>query len=111
MYNHYLYKPRYSTFRINQITSTLKVVSNNNENQNANHDLTNFERLYDMYAPKALGFISKHTNSKEEAEEFMTKIFLRVWQDIKTFEKDADKKIQRIVLMLCRPLYDNKYQS
>jgi hypothetical protein len=32
-------------------------------------------------------------------------VFLKVWENIKTFDHDAEKKIQQIVLMICKPLY------
>lgn len=80
---------------------TLKSVSNYTKNT----DRTHFEWLYDTHAPKALGFITKHTDTKEQAEEFMMIVFLKVWENIKSFDKDAGKKIQQIVLMTCKPLY------
>ena len=83
----------------------LKMVSHNIDN-----DRTNFECLYDKYAPKAFGFITKHTDTKEQAEEYMMSVFLKVWEDIKTFDNNAEKKIQQIVLMICKPIYKNKYQ-
>ncbi len=89
----------------------LKEVSSHNEKQNAQNDRTYFEWLYDTHAPKAFGFITKHTNTKEQAEEYMMNVFLKVWDDIKNFNTDEEKKIQQIVLMICRPLFKNKYQS
>ncbi|MGI8583723.1 MAG: RNA polymerase sigma factor [Chitinophagaceae bacterium] len=85
--------------------SKFKNFTDHSERENAIHDYEAFELLYDKYAPKAYGFIVKHTNSKEQAEEFLTKVFLKVWDDIKTFDKDAEKKIQQIVLLVCKPLY------
>lgn len=108
MHNNALYKPSDSTFRIIENTPTLKVVSNHNEKQNTGHDHTNFVRLYDTYAPKAFGFITNHTTTKEQAEEFLMAVFLKVWADIKTFGSDPEKKIQQIVLMICKPIYKKK---
>ncbi len=88
---------------------TLEVVSNHKEKQN--DDRTIFEELYDKHSPKAFGFITQHTDTKEEAEEYMMNVFLKVWENIKAFDKDAEKKIQQIVLMICKPIYKNKYQS
>lgn len=104
---------RYSSLFLNEYecrsnhynNQTLNVVSNYNENT----DRTNFEWLYDTHAPKALGFITKHTDTKEQAEEFMMIVFLKVWENIKSFDKDPEKKIQQIVLMTCKPIYKKKY--
>ena len=84
----------------------LKIISDHIDNYR-----THFEWLYDNYAPKAFGFITKHTDTKEQAEEYMMNVFLKVWENIKTFDKDAEKKIQQIVLMICKPIFKNKYQS
>lgn len=81
----------------------MKPVSSHTENANTYNDHTYFEWLYDKYAPKACCFITKHTGTKEQAEEFMMNVFLKVWADIKTFDKDTDKKLQQIVLMVCKP--------
>ncbi|MEO7294349.1 MAG: hypothetical protein ABIW34_14670 [Ginsengibacter sp.] len=68
-------------------------------------NLITFELLYDKYAPRAFGFITGYTDTKEQAEKFMTDVFLNVWADIKTFEKDPEKKIQHILLMVCKPIF------
>ncbi len=91
--------------RISANVPKLKVISKNNMEHNFVIDRTNFERLYDNYAPKAYGFITRHSDTKEQAEEFMVTVFLKVWENIKTFDHDAEKKIQQIVLMICKPLY------
>lgn len=88
---------------INYNTPKLKMVSNH-----INNDRTNFEWLYDKYAPKAFGFITQHADTKEQAEEYMMNVFLKVWENIKTFDIDAEKKIQQIVLMICKPIFKNK---
>ncbi len=67
---------------------------------NTKEDYKAFELLYDKYAPKALGFIAQYTNSKEKAEEFLVIVFLRVWNDIKSFDEKAEKQFLRILLLV-----------
>ncbi len=81
-------------------------ISKHNQNTNYNHEA--FELLYDKYAPKAFGFIKQYTNNKEEAEGFLIDVFLRAWDDIKTFDEHTEKKIMKILLSVCKPLYKNK---
>jgi len=71
-----------------------------NGNYNKKEDYKAFELLYDKYAPKALGFISQYINSKEKAEEFLIIVFLRVWNDIKSFDEKAEKQFLRILLLV-----------
>ena len=85
---------------VNYNKPELKIIPNYIDN-----DRTHFVWLYDNYAPKAFGFITKNTETKEQAEEYMMNVFLKVWENIKTFDKDAEKKIQQIVLMVCNPFY------
>lgn len=108
MYHNSLNKAPGSAVRIIHYTPTLKIVSNHKENQSGHQDRTNFEWIYDTYAPKAFGFITKHTNTKEEAEEMMMNVFLKVWENIKTFDKDTEQKFRRIVLMICKPIFNNR---
>lgn len=107
MYFNSIYKTSVTAFRMN--TPTLKIVANNTENRDGQQDRTHFEWLYDTYAPKAFGFITKHTKTKEEAEDMMMHVFLKVWENIKSFDKDIEQKFKRIVLMTCKPMYKNKY--
>lgn len=64
-----------------------------------------FEILYNYHAPKIFGFLILHTKTKEQAEKYLMDIFLHVWNDIKNFNVDAEKKINKIVLVICRPLF------
>ncbi len=88
----------------------LRISTTDNKEQNAYHDYENFELLYDKYAPKAFGFITQYADTKEEAEEFLKNVFLKAWDDIKTFDEHSEKKIVRILLSECKPLYKNKTQ-
>ncbi|MDQ6757276.1 MAG: hypothetical protein M3004_10110 [Bacteroidota bacterium] len=82
----------------------MKVVFNHSEIHQPDSDRINFEYLYDTYAPKAFGFITKLTGTKEQAEEYMVNVFLKVWEDIRSFDIDAEKKIQKIVLITCKSI-------
>lgn len=64
-----------------------------------------FDTLYAEHSPKAYGFILKYAKSRKEAEDILATIFLKVWEDIENFKEDADKKILRIILITCRPLF------
>lgn len=93
-------------FQINKNSANvpkLKVIYKNNVDNNTDH-LATFEKLYDNYAPKAYGFIINHTKSKDQAEKYMMNVFLKVWENITTFDHEAEKKIQHIVLTTCKPL-------
>jgi len=83
-----------------------KTVSNTMPGQTDNHHKT-FELLYDTYAPKAFGFIVRHTKDKKKAEEYLTNVFLKVWQEIETLEENTEKKFMKILLMTCKPIYKN----
>jgi len=82
---------------------TLEVLYNHTEKQTDYY--TVFEELYDKHSPKAFGFIIHHADTKEQAEEYLEKVFLKVWENIKSFDDNADKKMQQIVLVICKPLY------
>ncbi len=83
--------------------SKFKNFTDHNESKNAIDDYEAFELFYDKYAPKVFGFIVKHTNSKEQAEEFLTNVFLKVWDD-KAFSVHPEKNILRILLSVCKPI-------
>ena len=89
-------------------------------NQPTAYDYTNFEALYDEYSAKAYGFIVKHTDTKHEADELLSNVYLKIWADIKIFEKstNTEKKIIAILLSERRafnqkknikPLSESKY--
>lgn len=83
----------------------LKVVTHHIENSKLDSDHTFFKSLYENYAPKVFGFITNHTATKAEAEELMMNVFMKIWEDIKANDHEAERKIQRIVLIFCRPLF------
>lgn len=86
----------------------MRLFTPHNEEQIANNDYKSFELLYDKYAPKAYGFITQYADTKEEADEFLKNVFLRAWDNIKTFDEHPEKKFVGILLSECRPLYKNK---
>ena len=74
------------TSTINYNKPELKIVANY-----IDKDRTYFEWLYDNYAPKAFGFSTKQTDIKEQADEMMINVFLKVWENIKTFDYELRK--------------------
>lgn len=82
-------------------------VSNSLHQSGKQRDIDNHKMLgmlYDKYAPKMYGFILPRTKSKREAEELLTIIFLKIWDDIENFEIDPDKKIAKLVIIMSRHL-------
>ena len=71
-------------------------------------DEEKFILLYDMYVPKIFGFIVKHANTKDIAEDYLIQVFLKVWNNIKTLEENAEAKILAIMLATCKPIYKTK---
>lgn len=86
----------------------LRMVLALEQTQNSKTDKNKFIVLYDMYAPKIFGFIVKHTNTKSIAEDYLIKVFLKVWSNIKTLEENAEAKILAIMLAICKPIYQTK---
>ena len=72
--------------------------------ENENYDIQQFELLFTKYAPKAFGFISNNTDSIQESQEYLIKVFLIIWENVREFEYPQDKKFVKILLMVCRPL-------
>jgi len=83
------------------------IVSEKRSNNFSSHqkDYKAFEKLYDDYAPKIFGFLILNCETKEQAEKYLMDIFLQVWDDIKNFNVDAEKKINRIVLINFRSFF------
>lgn len=61
-----------------------------------------FENLYDKYSPKVNGFLISQTDSKEQAEELLINVFLKVWAEIRTFKETDEKKIIIILLSIVK---------
>ncbi len=82
-----------------------QTITNTKPGQSTDNHHKNFELLYDKYAPKAFGFIVRHTKDKQKAEEYLTDVFLKVWHEIETLEENTEKKFMKILLMTCKPIY------
>ena len=61
-----------------------------------------FEELYNRYSPKMYGFLFKKVNSKEEAEQLLMDVFLRIWENIDDFKDNPEKKILKEILLISR---------
>ncbi|MBI4994647.1 sigma-70 family RNA polymerase sigma factor [Candidatus Peregrinibacteria bacterium] len=48
-------------------------------------DEAEFSRLYEIYLPKIFGFVARRINNREEAEDLVSNIFLKVVENIKNF--------------------------
>lgn len=70
----------------------------------SNDDYAKVERLYDDYAPKIFGFITTYSQTKEEAEHYMEKVFEQVALDINYFDHNPERKLLNTVLSICKPL-------
>lgn len=55
-----------------------------------------------MYAPKLFGFIRLYSETKEQAEQYLEKVFLQAFKDINYFDSNAEKKLLNIVLLACK---------
>ncbi len=49
-----------------------------------NGDVAAFDQVYEKYAPKLYAFSNKYLKSKEETEELVQSVFLKVWENQKT---------------------------
>jgi DNA-directed RNA polymerase specialized sigma24 family protein len=67
-------------------------------------DYAKFERLYNQYAPKIFGFIKNYSETKEEAEQYMEKVFEEVAHDIDYFNLNSERKILKTALLICKPI-------
>jgi len=70
-----------------------------------------FENLYNTFAPKIFGFIMGYTETKEQSEMYMEKIFQQVWRDINYFDSNAEQKLVSIALLICKPAIKSKRQK
>ena len=84
------------------------ISANTNENHFSNEQYKAFELLYDTYAPKALGFIARQTDSLEQAEQLLADVFLKVWQENKRFDQLTEKHLIKTLLLTCKPVNKNR---
>lgn len=71
-------------------------------------DQSLFEILYEKYSSKIFGFLITRMESTEKAEELLIKVFSKVWEQIKTFNENEEKRIMVILFCTCR---DNRVSS
>jgi len=55
-------------------------------------DVESFDQVYQKYAGKLYAFSLKYLKSKEEAEELVQSVFLKVWENQKNLKKDTSFK-------------------
>ena len=55
-------------------------------------DVEAFDHVYHRYAGKLYAFALKYLRSKEEAEELVQSVFLKVWENQKNIKKDTSFK-------------------
>jgi len=55
-------------------------------------DVEAFDLVYQKYAGKLYGFTFKYLKSKEETEELVQSVFLKVWENYRTLKKESSFK-------------------
>jgi RNA polymerase sigma-70 factor (ECF subfamily) len=55
-------------------------------------DVEAFDLLYDKYSGKLYAFGLKYLRSTDEAEELVQMVFLRIWENYKTLDKESSFK-------------------
>jgi len=56
------------------------------------NDIDAFDQIYNRYSEKLYGFALKYLKSKEEAEELVQDVFLKIWENRKNIRKEASFK-------------------
>ncbi len=72
--------------------------------KNRSSELILFSSIYDQYSPKAFGFICMYATSNKEAEEYLIKVFLKVWDGIVYYHQLNHKKFLSTLIHVCRPI-------
>jgi len=55
-------------------------------------DIDAFDAVFEKYGNRLFGFALKYLKSKEETEDLVQDVFLRIWENRKTLKKDASLK-------------------
>ena len=97
--------PNYAKKNVLGKTALNNILRNKNEDDFNKNYYRSFERLYENHAPKIYGYLIKNTYSKQQADKFLVNVFLSLWDNIETVDKDPDKQIMKIFLQVCKPLY------
>ena len=77
-------------------------------------DVDAFDQVYQRYAGKLYAFSLKYLKSKEEAEELVQSVFLKVWEHKKNLKKDTSFKSYLFTIAyneICNLFRRRKYQQ
>lgn len=77
-------------------------------------DVEAFDLVYHRYAGKLYAFSLKYLRSKEEAEELVQSVFLKVWENQKNIKKDTSFKSYLFTIAyneICNLFRRRKYQQ
>lgn len=77
-------------------------------------DVEAFDLVYKRYAGKLYAFSFKYLKSKEEAEELVQSVFLKVWENQKKLNKDSSFKSYLFTIAyneICNLFRRRKYQQ
>lgn len=77
-------------------------------------DVEAFDRVYQRYAGKLYAFSLKYLKSKEEAEELVQSVFLKVWENQKKLKKNTSFKSYLFTIAyneICNLFRRRKYQQ
>jgi len=77
-------------------------------------DVEAFDQVYQRYAGKLYAFSLKYLKSKEEAEELVQSVFLKVWEHQKNLKKDTSFKSYLFTIAyneICNLFRRRKYQQ
>ena len=55
-------------------------------------DLEAFDRIFERYSDRLFGFALKYLKSKEETEELVQDVFLKIWENRKNLKKESSLK-------------------
>lgn len=76
-------------------------------------DVDAFDQVYQRYAGKLYAFSVKYLKSKEEAEELVQSVFLKVWENQKKLKKETSFKSYLFTIAyneICNIFRRRKYQ-
>jgi len=77
-------------------------------------DVDAFDLVYQRYAGKLYAFSLKYLKSKEESEELVQSVFLKVWENQKNLKKDTSFKSYLFTIAyneICNLFRRRKYQQ
>lgn len=77
-------------------------------------DVEAFDQVYKRYAEKLYAFSLKYLKSKEEAEELVQSVFLKVWENQKKLKKETSFKSYLFTIAyneICNIFRRRKYQQ